>query len=547
MRIVRFLVTLTLLAAAAPLRAQPAPRRPKLVVVLVMDQMREATLHRLAPRFGPGGFARLLKQGATLSGHYGQQNTYTGPGHATILSGAYGYLNGIMQNKWYNRAAKRSEAMLFDPQARHLSGPTDAASETSPRNFLGTTVGDELILASGRQRAKVVAVAVKERGSLLTGGRLGHAYYLDEATGLFTTSTYYMPRLPAWAQAFNARRPLDAFFGKRWERLLPEAAYTSDDDVPGEGTPDGLGRTFPHPLTGKDGKLGPSFYKAMALTPMATDLTFDFARAALVGERLGGRGPTDLLSISISTTDLAGHTWGDYSQEYEDVVLRLDRSLAAFLADVDRRFKPGEVVILLTADHGAVPMPEYVARYGIEGGRIKKAVIKQAVDRALSARFGAGKWVVALEDPSVYLDHDLIAAKKLDPVAVERVAGEALLAIPGITGFYTRTQIMNGWLPPTAASQAVARSYFPPRCGDVVLVTRPFFYWGKYGEKDVGSTHGSFYRYDTDVPVVFAGAPFKPGRHGAIEMVDVAATLAHVLGLAPPAACEGRVIDRILK
>ena len=196
------------------------PGAPKLVLPLVMDQMRDATLKRLAPHFSTGGFQRLMRQGAVLTGHYGQQNTYTGPGHALVASGAYGYLNGIMQNKWYNRRTGRSEAMLFDPQARHLSGPTDADAETSPRNFVGSTVGDELILASGRRGARVVAVAVKERGAILTGGRFGHAYYLDETTGGFTTSTYYMKELPAWAQAFNARKPLDAWFGKQWERAL---------------------------------------------------------------------------------------------------------------------------------------------------------------------------------------------------------------------------------------------------------------------------------------------------------------------------------------
>jgi hypothetical protein len=184
---------------------------------------------------------------------------------------------------------------------------------------------------------------------------------------------------------------------------------------------------------------------------------------------------------------------------------------------------------------------------GIEAGRIKKATLKKAVEQALSSRFGEGKWVVALEDPSVYLNHKLVAEKKLKAAEVEAVAAEALLAIPGVVRTYTRTQILNGWLPPTAMSKAVARSYHPARCGDVVVLTQPFYYWGKYAEKDVGSTHGTPYRYDTDVPVVFVGAPFKPGRHGEIEMVDVAATIAYILGLTAPAACEGRAVTRILR
>jgi predicted AlkP superfamily pyrophosphatase or phosphodiesterase len=527
-----------------PARVAPGP---KLVLLLVMDQMRAATLERQAPWFGAGGFQRLKKQGAQLIGHYGHQNTYTGPGHALIATGGYGYQNGIVQNKWYNRKTKQSEAMIYDATAKVLSGGKPGPDlENSPRNLTATTFGDELRF-SNAGRSKVVAVAVKERGSVLTGGRFGQAYWLDEQSGQFTSSTYYMQALPAWVRGFNARRPFDAWFGKKWERLLPPQAYLWEDDAPGEGSPGGLGRTFPHPLTGKLKAPGPAFYEAMAYTPVATDATFDLARAALDGEQLGKRGVTDVLSISISTTDLVGHLYGDNSHEYQDVVYRLDLSLAAFLADVDKRFKAGEVVVVLTADHGAVPVPELIGRMGIEAGRIKKATIKKAVEQALGARFGEGKWVVALEDPSIYLNHKLIAEKKLPAAEVERVAGEALLAIPGIVHYYTRTQILNGWLPPTAVSQAVARSYHPLRSGDVIILTQPFFYWGKYAEKDVGSTHGTPYRYDTDVPVLFVGAPFKPGRHGEIEMVDVAATIAYVLGLTPPAVCEGRAVTRILR
>jgi predicted AlkP superfamily pyrophosphatase or phosphodiesterase len=519
---------------------------PKLVLLLVMDQMRATTLDRQAPWFVAGGFQRLKKQGAVLTGHYGHQNTYTGPGHALIATGSYGYLNGIVQNKWYNRKTKQSEAMIFDASVKVLSGAKAGPDqENSPRNLTTTTFGDELRF-SNAGRSKVVAVAVKERGSVLTGGRFGQAYWLDDQ-GQFTSSTYYMKALPAWVQAFNAKRPFDAWFGKKWERLLPPQAYVGEDDFPFEGNPGGLGRTFPHPMTGKLKAPGPDFYDAMTHTPFATDATFDLARAALDGEQLGKRGVTDVLSISVSTTDLVGHLYGDNSHEYQDVVYRADRSLAAFLTDLDKRFKAGEVVIVLTADHGAVPVPELIGRMGIESGRIKKATIKKAVAQALGARFGEGKWVVALEDPSVYLNHQLIAEKKLAFADVERVASEALLAIPGIIHVYTRTQLLNGWMPPTEISKAVARSYYPQRCGDLVILTQPFFYWGKYAEKDVGSTHGTPYRYDTDVPVVFVGAPFRPGRHGEIEMIDVAATITYLLGLPPPAACEGRAVTRILR
>ncbi|MCS6913952.1 MAG: alkaline phosphatase family protein [Myxococcales bacterium] len=532
-------------------KAPPAPAgdqgAPRLVVLLVADQFRAENLRRYAPWFSSGGFPRLLSRAAVATGHYGQQNTYTGPGHAIIATGSYGYLSGITQNKFFNRRIGRSEAMMFDPEATILGekegGPEE---ETSPRNLVGSTLGDQLRLQ--QPAAKVIAVALKGRGSILLGGHLGTAYFFSEQTGGMTTSTYYMKTLPDWVQRWNARRLADTYFGKKWERLLPESAYTAQDASPYEMDIRGLGRTFPHPLTGKLSAPGPAFYEVLTHAPAGLELQMDFVLTALDAEQLGRRGTTDLLGISWSATDLVGHAFGPDSQEYQDIVLRLDRVLAQLLQELDRRFRPGEVLLVFTADHGAAPIPEWMAAQKVQAGRITKATIKQTVGKALSERFGiAGDWVVAAEDPSLYLDEKLVQKAKADPAEVEDAAGRAALQIPGIIGYLTRTQLLRGWLPPTEAARAVARSYFPARGGDVVLITAPFYFWGKYGEKEQGSTHGSFYRYDTDVPVILSGPWFVPGHHGTIDMVDLAATLSHVLGLTPPSACEGRPIQRLLK
>lgn len=530
-------------AAAAPVDKNA----PKLVVLLVADQFRAENLRRYAPYLAPGGFARLVQRGAVATGHYGQQNTYTGPGHAMIATGSYGYLSGVTQNKFWNRRTGRSEAMMFDPDAQVLGdkegGPEE---ETSPRNLFGSTLGDQLRLA--RPDAKVVSVALKGRGSILLGGHLGAAYFFSDQTGTMTTSTYYMKDLPEWAKRWNARKVADGVFGKSWDRLLPEKDYGARDDQPMEMDVKGLGRTFPHVVNGKLKSPGPAFYEALTHTAFGLDLQMDFALAALEGEALGRRGVTDVLGISVSSTDLVGHAFGPDSQEYQDIVLRLDRAVAALQGELDKRFRPGEVLLLFTADHGAVSAPEWLAAQKIAAGRIKKATIKQAVNKALSDRFGvAGEWVLAAEDPSLYIDDKLVQKAKASQEEVEEVAGRAALTLPGVIGYFTRTQLLRGWLPPTEAARAVSRSYSPLRGGEVVLVTAPFYFWGKYGEKDQGSTHGSFYRYDTDVPVIFSGPWFQPGQHGIIEMVDVAATVAHVLGITPPAACEGRPAERMLK
>ena len=237
------LVSISAHTARNPASAEEAPR---LVVVVVVDQMRRSEIDTLGPHL-TGGFRRLLDQGARLDGHYGQQNTYTGPGHALILSGSYGYLNGIFQNKWFNRATGRSESMLFDEKSQIINqGPVEPGDETSPRNFFGSTVGDELRMSNGG-KSMVVSLAVKERGALLLGGRTGTAYFFGEQTGDWTTSTYYMNALPPWVVAFNARRLADQGFGKEWTRCLPDAVYGPEpDDVPWEGDLVGLGRTFPH-------------------------------------------------------------------------------------------------------------------------------------------------------------------------------------------------------------------------------------------------------------------------------------------------------------
>jgi predicted AlkP superfamily pyrophosphatase or phosphodiesterase len=362
-----------------------------------------------------------------------------------------------------------------------------------------------------------------------------------------TTSTYYAKELPAWVRAWNQKKFADPFFGKQWERALPESAYaiSQPDDSEAEGGGKGLGKTFPHPVDGKLTQPGPDFYEAFAHTPFANDYEFDFAKAAVEGERLGARGVTDLLAISLSAIDLAGHDFGPFSQEVQDLVIRTDRQIADFLRWLEPRVGKEGVLVVVTADHGATPVPEQMTALGFEAGRIKKKAIKEAIESALKKKFGDDKWVIALEDPHVFLDRKLLAGKKLDPAEVERTAGEAAMTLKGFGGFLTRTQLVRGEGPSTDLTRSILRSYYAPRGGDVVLWTLPSYFWGKYGEKDVGSTHGTYYRYDSEVPVFIAGPGIRPGRYGLREMVDVAPTLAYLLGLTAPAASEGEVIPLV--
>ncbi|MCI0485052.1 MAG: alkaline phosphatase family protein [Blastocatellia bacterium] len=523
--------------------------RPKLVVVVVMDQFRAEYLTRFAPFFGEGGFKWLQRHGANLTNaHYTYATTYTGPGHALILSGSYGHTNGIIANKWYNYKSGQSEAMFYDADAKLIGLETSAGDDVSPRNFIGNNLSDQLLL-SNNFKSKAIAVSLKDRAAIMLGGKLGKAYWFHEEAGGFLSSTYYMKDLPDWVKAFNARKLPDSYYGRQWEKSLPEAAYSisTADDVPTETDFKGLGRTFPHTLKDKSGKPATAFYEAFTATPFGTDYELEFARTVIEQEKLGADQYTDLLGISITATDIAGHSFGPDSQEVQDLMARTDRQLADFFAYLSRKFKSGEVLIAFTADHGATPMPEYLRSLGIDAGRIRKKQLGDAVEQALDAEFGDAKWVVGLEDPSIFLNRAAIAEKKLDRARVERAAGEAILSINGVAGYFTYTQMLEGRLPPSQLARFFEKSFHPERSGDILVVTRPFYFWGKYGERDEGSTHGSPYEYDTHVPLIIVGPSVRPGTYNfSADIADIAPTLATILGLGAPSGNEGRTLHEIL-
>ena len=529
--------------------ARNAGSKPKLVVVIVMDQFRAEYLTRFAPFFGDGGFKWLMRSGANLTNaRYTYATTYTGPGHALILSGSYGHTNGIIANKWYNYESGQSEAMFYDPDAKLIGLETAAGDDVSPRNFIGNNLSDQLLM-SNNFKSKAIAVSLKDRAAIMLSGKLGKAYWYHEGTGGFLSSTYYMKDLPEWVKSFNARKIPDSHYSGQWGKSLPAAAYdiSTEDDLPFETDFKGLGRTFPHTLKDKSGKPSPDFYEAFTATPFATDYELQFARHVIETENLGGDQYTDLLGISITATDIAGHSFGPNSQEVQDLIARADKQLAEFFAYLNRKFRSGEVVIAFTADHGATPTPEYMKSLGVDAGRIRKKQLGEAVEQALDAEFGEGKWVVGLEDPSIFLNRALIAEKKLDRAHVQRAAGEAILKIKGVAGYFTHSQMLNGQLPPNQMARYFEKSFHPERSGDILVVTKPFYFWGKYGESDHGSTHGSPYEYDTHVPLILVGAAIRPGVYNfSADIADLAPTLSTILGIGAPSGNEGRTLHEIL-
>lgn len=487
----------------------------------------------------------MQREGASFSGaHYSHATTYTGPGHTVISSGSYGHTSGIVGNRWWNASTRRIESMFFDDKAQLLG--TDAVpkdDDTSPKNFIGSTFGDQLKLRDSR--SKVIGLSNKDRAAIMLAGKLGRAYWFHENVGGLTSSTYYGGEFPNWVKAFNARKIPDSYFGKAWTKSLPEAAYALDrrDDFPAETDLKNLGRAFPHVLTDKSGAPSPDFYEAFTATPFATDYQFEAARAAIVNENLGADDVPDLLGISITAPDIAGHTFGPDSPEIRDTTARLDEQIAGFLRYLDARFKRGEVLLALTADHGAAPLPEYSQQLGLDAGRIKSKVLSDAAEAALTARFGApeggAKWVTAVEDPALFLNRELLAARKIAPADAEKVAGEALLSVPGIAQYFARESFVNNnadgrW------AKFYEKSFHPLRGGDVMYRTQPFWFGGSYGNRETGSTHGSPYEYDTHVPLIFWGAGIAPSRRDQnVDMTDLAPTLSALCGVEAPAGSEG--------
>ena len=547
------LLTLPWLAQSGIAQRQPSTRarassgKPKLVLAIVVDQFRYDYLERFADLFGNGGFKRLLDDGALFTNaNYDYVPTFTACGHAAIFSGSVPALNGIVGNLWYDRASSKVRVMVADDSAHLVTGRglSATAGAASPRTLIGTTIGDQLRLSNNFQ-SKVIATSLKDRSAVLPAGqRPNGAYWFSEADGEFVTSDYYFKELPAWVKKFTAGNRADRYFGMKWERVLPAAAYTraQSENLPSQRS--GLGTHFPYVVTGGDEKPGQKYYNAFQLTPFASEYLEEFSKAAFDAESLGADEFPDLFSISFSSPDLTGHYYGPDSQEIVDTYIRLDRVIADLLNYIDKKVGLANTLIVMTGDHGVAPIPEYMRSKGFDAARIPGREITDSVNKALGARFGDGKWVVNFVNDQLYLDHKLVAERKVDPSEAERVAGEAALAHDGVLNYFTRTQLVAGAMPVGPIARRVTNGFNRERSGDVWLITKPLYF---FAEGELPTTHGSAYNYDTHVPVILSGAGVRPGRyHADCSPSDIAPTLAALLGIEPPSNRTGRVLAEAL-
>ena len=511
--------------------------KPRLVVFLVIDGLPQRQITAYRDQLAPDGFARFLDRGAWFTeARYAHAFTVTAAGHAAMLTGAYPDHTGIIGNEWRDQASGVPVYNTGDTTAKYIGHETRPLDGTSPRNLRMETVGD--MLRRSDPRSKVISVSGKDRGAILPAGKSGIAYMYMGGSGQFASTTYYMTEHPGWVNEFNSRKPADRYFKTQWMPLLPEAAYARSvpDDQPWFG-PQG-GRL---PMTmgaATDAAPGPAFYNALLRSPFADALSLEFARAAVAGEGLGRDESTDILAVSLSGHDYVNHAYSAESRLSHDHFLQLDRLLEAFFHDLDASVGAGNYLAVLTADHGFMPAPEMAAAQGQPSGRMNAGAVLGRINAGLEKPFGPGKWLLGYSASSLLLNKPLIGQKNLDLDAVADQARALLLQEPGIGSAFTRRELESGRLSAAPFFDASRRSWHPDVSGEVQFTLKPNWMF----TSNSITTHGSPHDYDTHVPILFWGPSWvRPGRvDTGVEVVDIAPTLARLLGVAAPTGSEGK-------
>ena len=496
--------------------------QPKLIVVIVIDQFRGDYLERYRDQFGEGGFRLLLDHGADFSDcYYNYANTVTAAGHATLFTGAYSDGHGILGNEWWAPQKQKMVTSVEDDATQVVGIATDAPG-ASPHNLLADTLGDELKLAT-QGKSRVFGIALKDRAAILPAGFAADgAYWIDQKTGAWVTSTYYRNDLPPWVKNFDDSNRAGKYLNREWKDANGNVLRTTT------------------PQAGKEA----NFYQLVGSTPFGNDYEFEFARELVTYEKLGDGPATDLLAISLSPNDILGHQVGPDSPEMAAMALALDRELAGFFDFLGHQIGLANVWIALSADHGVAPTAAVAAKLHIPAPPLSGSKVKSDLNQILSARLSPGRatdYVVAFGPSIAWLNDKAFSSLNLKEEDAEREVGEALKQI-GMRDYYTRSRLARGDVPATETGLRFAHSYAPAG-GWYVMAVLPAFAQGNGS----GADHGSPYSYDRHVPLAFFGIPFQPGIYRThAEPVDLVATLASLLGINAPSSAVGRVLTEAL-
>lgn len=532
---------LFILLASGSLLAQSKTEKPKLVVGIVVDQMRQEYLYRFAERYTEGGFKRMMKDGFMMkNGHYNYIPTYTGPGHASVYTGTTPATHGIISNDWYVKSTDKMIYCAEDSTVTNIGGSADNG-KISPRNLLVTTITDELRIST-QNRSKVVGVALKDRGAALPAGHLGDAYWYDTNTGDFMTSTYYKDELPKWASEFNGKKMPDSYLNQTWNTLYPIETYTQSmiDDNPFEGLFTGKDTpTFPYDLKAlreKNGKYG-----IMPAVPFGNSLTLDFALAALEGEKMGMGEDTDFLALSFSSTDYVGHRFGPQSKEIEDTYLRLDKDIERLLNYLDKTYGKDQYVVFLSADHAVAEVATHMVSENVPGGNLRTSAVMKELLSYIITKYGAGDWIKSSSNLQLFLNHDLIAEKKMNQEDFENEIAQFLLKADGVKEVYTGTAMRTREFTEGRA-HSLQMGYNHKASGDILLILEPGWLTGGA----TGTSHGTGYTYDTNVPILFYGWHVPAGESSRYATItDIAPTLSMMLDIKLPNGATGQPLVEI--
>jgi len=521
-----------LLFATAPAQASAYNAHPKLVVVIIIDQFRGDYLERYRDQFPDGGFRLFLDHGANFTDcNYDYANTRTAPGHATLFTGAYSNGHGIAANEWWDPSKKKMVTSVEDDDTKLVGLPADQApdngretSGASPHNLLADTLGDEMKLATQGQ-SHVFAVSLKDRAAILPGGYSADAaYWIDPKSGAWITSTYYRPDLPNWARDLNASDRAAKYWNRDWKNSAGEVM-----------------RSTAH-RKGKDGS-DAGFYEVVGSTPFANEYELEFAKELIVYEKLGAGKATDLLAISLSPNDILGHQVGPDSPEMAAMALALDRELADFFAFLGHQVGLADIWIALSADHGVSALPDSAKKLRIPAANMDARKLESQINVALTAKFSPGHATnyVKLDYPVAWLYDEPFAAAHINEHDAESAVGEAMKQV-GMRDYFTKSQLAGGEVPDTALGKKFHHSYSPEAGWYVMGIPQPYTVGGA-----TGTDHASPYTYDTHVPLAFYGLPFRAGTYrNHAEPVDLAVTLASLLGINAPTHAVGRVLTEAL-
>ena len=546
----KFTATFLILLIAPLIQAQnnaqsKTLKHPKLIVGIVIDQMRYDYLAKYDNKFSENGFKKLLNQGFNCKNtNYNYAPTYTGPGHASIYTGTTPSFHGIIGNNWFVRDSLKTVYVTDDLSVQTVGSSSVKAGKMSPRNMLSSTIGDEMRLFSN-MKSRVIAVSLKDRSSVLPGGFLSNgSYWFDSESGNFITSTYYTKDLPKWVVDFNALHLADKYLSQPWKTLLPIEQYTESavDDNPYEGLYKGESKpVFPHNIQTMFSKTD---YEVLRSTPFGNTIVKDIALEALKSENLGKGEFTDLLAISFSSTDYVGHKMGPQSIELEDTYLRLDRDIAEIVAALEKSFGKDGFLLFLTADHAAAYVPQQLIDNKMNAGYFSSKTFSGSLKTYLNKTYSDTNLVSCIINNQVYLNHDQIKHKNLNLQNIENDIISFALTFKGVANAYTSDQL-NGEALKNKSAQLMQNGFYIRRSGDVALMLEPQWL-DDYSH--TGTSHGTTYSYDTHVPLLWYGWNIRTGYTSEpVDIIDIAPTIASFLNIMAPNACTGKPIVNITR